>query len=412
MRRSVITGIGLVSPLGSSLDSFWDTARNGRSGLGPITSFDATGYGSRIAGEVQGFDPDVYIPPKERRRMDQYSQYAIGAAAMAVEDAGLDMDVETPERVGVLVGSGVGGIQVLHSQSQVLVEKGPSRSSPFMIPMMICNMAGGLIAIRFNMKGPNHAVVSACASAAHSMGDAIRIIERGDADVMLAGGAEACVCELAVAGFSAMKALSTRNDEPRRASRPFDLDRDGFVVGEGSGVFVIEEIEHARKRGATIYCEVAGFGMTCDAYHMTAPAETGEGAARAMTLAMQDAGVNPGDVDYINAHGTSTPLNDKMETQAIKTALGADAVRTVQISSTKSMSGHLLGAAAAIESAVCAMAIRDQVIPPTVNYETPDPECDLDYVPNTARESKVRTCLNNSFGFGGHNACLVLRAVD
>ena len=402
----------MVSPLGSSLDSFWDTARNGRSGLGPITSFDATGYGSRIAGEVQGFDPDVYIPPKERRRMDQYSQYAIGAAAMAVEDAGLDMDVETPERVGVLVGSGVGGIQVLHSQSQVLVEKGPSRSSPFMIPMMICNMAGGLIAIRFNMKGPNHAVVSACASAAHSMGDAIRIIERGDADVMLAGGAEACVCELAVAGFSAMKALSTRNDEPRRASRPFDLDRDGFVVGEGSGVFVIEEIEHARKRGATIYCEVAGFGMTCDAYHMTAPAETGEGAARAMTLAMQDAGVNPGDVDYINAHGTSTPLNDKMETQAIKTALGADAVRTVQISSTKSMSGHLLGAAAAIESAVCAMAIRDQVIPPTVNYETPDPECDLDYVPNTARESKVRTCLNNSFGFGGHNACLVLRAVD
>ena len=344
--------------------------------------------------------------------MDPYCHYAVAASAMAVEDANLNMDEETPERVGVIVGSGVGGIQILHSQSQVLAAKGPSRSSPFMIPMMICNMAGGLIAIRHNMKGPNHAVVSACASAAHSMGDAARMIERGDADVMLAGGAEACVCELAVAGFSAMKALSTRNDDPQKASRPFDLNRDGFVVGEGAGVFVIEELEHARKRGARIYCELAGFGMTCDAFHMTAPSADGDGAARAMSLAMADAKVNPDEVDYINAHGTSTPLNDKMETQAIKTALGPEVSRKIQVSSSKSMSGHLLGAAAAIESAVCAMAIRDQVIPPTINYETPDPECDLDYVPNTAREARVKICLNNSFGFGGHNASLLLRAID
>ena len=412
MRRAVITGIGVISPLGSTVDSFWDTVRNGRSGLGPITQFDAADYASRIAGQVVGFEPDAYIARKERRRMDPYCHYAVAASAMAVEDANLNMDEETPERVGVIVGSGVGGIQILHSQSQVLAAKGPSRSSPFMIPMMICNMAGGLIAIRHNMKGPNHAVVSACASAAHSMGDAARMIERGDADVMLAGGAEACVCELAVAGFSAMKALSTRNDDPQKASRPFDLNRDGFVVGEGAGVFVIEELEHARKRGARIYCELAGFGMTCDAFHMTAPSADGDGAARAMSLAMADAKVNPDEVDYINAHGTSTPLNDKMETQAIKTALGPEVSRKIQVSSSKSMSGHLLGAAAAIESAVCAMAIRDQVIPPTINYETPDPECDLDYVPNTAREARVKICLNNSFGFGGHNASLLLRAID
>jgi len=394
------------------VDSFWDTVRNGRSGLGPITQFDATDYASRIAGQVVGFDADAYIARKERRRMDPYSQYAVAASAMAVEDANLNMDEETPERVGVIVGSGVGGIQILHSQSQVLAAKGPSRSSPFMIPMMISNMAGGLIAIRQNMKGPNYAVVSACASAAHSMGDAARMIERGDADVMLAGGAEACVCELAVAGFSAMKALSTRNDDPQKASRPFDLNRDGFVVGEGAGVFVIEELEHARKRGARIYCELAGFGMTCDAFHMTAPSADGDGAARAMSLAMADAKVNPDEVDYINAHGTSTPLNDKMETQAIKTALGPEASGKIQVSSSKSMSGHLLGAAAAIESVVCAMAIREQVVPPTINYETPDPECDLDYVPNTAREARVKVCLNNSFGFGGHNASLLLRAID
>ena len=404
--------MGVISPLGSTLESFWDSLRNGRSGIGPVTRFDATEYDSRIAGEVAGFDPDTFISPKERRRMDPYCQYAHGAAAMAVEDAGLNVDDEVPERMGVVIGSGVGGLAILHDQSQVLVAKGPSRSSPFMIPMMIPNMAGGLIAIRYNMKGPNYAIVTACASAAHSIGDASRIIERGDADVMLAGGAEACVCELSLGGFCAMKALSTRNDEPERASRPFDLDRDGFVVAEGAGVVVLEEMEHAKKRGAEIYCEVAGFGLTCDAFHMTAPAESGEGAARAMSNAMADAGVNPEEVDYLNAHGTSTALNDKMETRAIKTALGEETARKLSVSSSKSMTGHLLGAAAAIETAVCAMAIKNGVIPPTINYDTPDPDCDLDYVPNTAREMQVRTCLNNSFGFGGHNACLLFTAVD
>jgi 3-oxoacyl-[acyl-carrier-protein] synthase II len=326
-------------------------------------------------------------------------------------DSGIDMKTENPERVGAIVGSGIGGLQTLEFQHSILREKGPDRCSPFMIPQMIANMAGGLIAIEFNMKGPNYSVVSACASAAHSIGDALRIIQRGDADVMLSGGAEASVCELGIAGFCALRALSTRNDAPEKASRPFDVDRDGFVMGDGAALVVIEELERARKRGAKIYCEIGGFGMSCDAFHMTAPADDGEGAARAMQGAIKDAGMNKEDINYINAHGTSTPLNDKIETKAIKGAFG-DYAKKVMISSTKSMTGHLLGAAGGIETAFCALVLRDQVVPPTINYENPDPLCDLDYVPNTARQAKVNVCLNNSFGFGGHNACLLLKKFE
>jgi len=411
MKRAVITGLGIVSPLGCDLATFWDQIKAGRSGIGLIEKFDASEMGSRIAGEVEGFDPDLFMAKKERRRMDEFSVFGMAAAKLAVENSGLDMAVEDTERIGVIVGSGIGGLQTLEDQHSVLKDKGPSRCSPFMIPQMISNMAGGLIAIEYNLRGPNYCVISACASAAHSIGDAYRIIQRGEADVMVAGGAEASVCALGIAGFCALRALSCRNDEPEKASRPFDAGRDGFVMSDGAAIVVVEELERAKKRGANIYCEIGGFGATCDAYHMTAPIETGEGAARAMTLAIKDAGMTPGDVDYINAHGTSTQLNDKVETLAIKMALGEEIARKVMISSTKSMTGHLLGAAGGIETAVCAMAIRDGVVPPTINYETPDPECDLDYVPNTARESKVSVCLNNSLGFGGHNACLLFKAL-
>jgi len=411
MRRAVITGIGLVSPLGSDLKQFWARITSGTSGIRRIQSFDASRFASQIAGEVIEFNPDDYLSKKEQNRTDLFAQYAIAAAKMAVKDSGLDLAAEAPERVGVIVGSGIGGLHTLEIQHKILMEKGPSRCSPFMIPQMIANMAAGLIAIEFGCKGPNFAVVSACATSAHCIGDAQRVIERGDADVIIAGGSEASVCELGVAGFSAMKALSTRNDEPQKASRPFDLNRDGFVIAEGGAILVLEEFEHARRRGARILCEVAGYGMTCDAYHMTAPDERGDGAARAMKMAMQDARLTPDDVDYINAHGTSTPLNDKLETLAIKTALGEERARKVMVSSTKSMTGHLLGAAGGIETAICALAIHHGIVPPTINLETPDPECDLDYVPNTAREAKLRVCLNNSLGFGGHNACLALKAL-
>jgi len=411
MRRVVITGIGVVSPVGSDLETFWNNLISGVSGIGLIKRFDTRDFGVKIGGEVIGFDVDAYVPKKEQRRMDVYAHYGLAAAQMAVENAGLDMNAEDPERVGVVVGSGIGGLQTLQAQHTALVEKGPSRCSPFMIPQMISNMAAGLIAIRHNMKGPNYAAVSACATAAHCIGDALRIVQRGDADAMLAGGAEASVCELAVAGFGNMKALSTRNEEPEKASRPFDAERDGFVVAEGAGVLLIEELEHARRRNAHVYCEIGGMGLTCDAYHMTAPVESGEGAARAMKLAVEDAGLNPDDVDYINAHGTSTPLNDKTETKAVKSTFGKEKARKIMISSSKSMTGHLLGAAAGIESAVCALAIERGVVPPTINQEVPDPECDLDYVPNTARETKVHVALNNSLGFGGHNACLLFKSV-
>ncbi|MFC1452455.1 beta-ketoacyl-ACP synthase II [Verrucomicrobiota bacterium] len=411
MRRTVITGLGLVSPLGSDLDRFWDRIRSGVSGIRAISGFDASEYASRIAGEVVEFEPDASLSKKDQRRMDLYSQYGIGAAKLAIDDAGLDMNVEDPTRFGTIVGSGIGGLKTLQDQHTVLLTKGPSRCSPFMIPQMISNMAAGLIAIKFHLEGPNYSITSACATAAHAIGNAQRLIERGDADVVLAGGTEASVCELGVAGFCAMRALSTRNDEPEKASRPFELDRDGFVIAAGAAVAILEEEERAKRRGAPIYCEMAGFGMTCDAYHETAPTESGDGAARAMTQAMQDGGVGPEGIDYINAHGTSTQLNDKMETKAIKTAMGAERAGKVMISSSKSMHGHLLGAAGGIEAAVCALAIRNGVVPPTINYETPDPECDLDYVPNTAREAKIRACLNNSLGFGGHNASLLLKAV-
>jgi 3-oxoacyl-[acyl-carrier-protein] synthase II len=364
---------------------------------------------TQIAGEVVEFDPAAFIPPKEARRMDQFSQFAIGAAKLALVDSGLDMSAEDHEKIGVIVGSGIGGLQTLETQHSILKERGASRCSPFMIPQMISNMAGGLIAIQHQLKGPNYCVVSACASALHSMGDAMRVIQRAEADIMLSGGTEASVSELGIAGFCALRALSARNDAPEKASRPFDKNRDGFVMSDGSAILVMEDLEHAKKRGAKIYCEVGGFGMSCDAFHMTAPAEDGDGAKRAMQLALKDAGMNAGDIDYINAHGTSTELNDKLETKAIKLALGEERARKVMVSSTKSMTGHLLGAAGGIESVVCSLAIKNSVVPPTINYETPDPECDLDYVPNTARETAVRACLNNSFGFGGHNACLLLK---
>jgi len=411
MRRVVITGIGVVSPLGSDLRSFWERIKGGYSGIRCIKKFDASAFASQIAGEVIEYDVNSFVPPKEQRRMDEFSLYAVGAAKMAITDSGMDTSSEAPERIGVIVGSGIGGLQTLETQHSILTDKGPSRCSPFMIPQMILNIASGLIAIEYNLKGPNYAVVSACATGAHAIGDALRIIHKNDADVMVAGGAEASVCRLGLAGFCAMRALSTRNDEPETASRPFDANRDGFVMADGAAVVVMEEMERAKKRGARIYCEVAGLGATCDAYHITAPCEDGEGAARAMKLAMDDAGLTPADIGYINAHGTSTQLNDKVETRAIKAVFGDDLARKVMVSSSKSMTGHMLGAAGGIETVVCAMALRDGVIPPTINYETPDPECDLDYVPNTARETRIQACLNNSFGFGGHNACLSLKRV-
>ena len=412
MRKAVITGIGVVSPIGSTLEDFWDGLKSGTSGIGKIDCFDASEFSVQIAAQVKGFNCEDFVSRKEQRRMDKYCQYALAAARMAMDDADIAEGDYTPELMGSLVGSGVGGIMTMETQSAILANKGPSRVSPFTIPQMISNMASGLVAIQHNLKGPNYCVVSACATAAHSIGEAARIIERGDADVMLGGGAEASVTPISIAGFASMKALtSTHNDDPTKGSCPFDAGRDGFVMGEGSAVVVVEEKEAAIKRGAQIYGEIAGFGMTCDAFHMTAPAETGEGAARAMKAAMKDAGVNPEDVDYINAHGTSTPLNDKIETRAIKGALGEEVARKVMISSSKSMTGHLLGAAAGVETAACLMAMKHGVVPPTINYETPDPDCDLDYVPNEAREAEVSVTLNNSLGFGGHNACLCFKKV-
>ncbi len=411
MKRAVITGIGFVSPLGCSVDAVWSRLLAGQSGVRRIDAFDCAAYDSQIAGQVFEFDVDAFIPKKEQRRMDQFCHYGVAAAQLAVQDSGIDFSKENPERAGAVVGSGIGGLQTLQDQHTVLMSKGPSRCSPFMIPQMIANMASGLVAIRFNLQGPNYCVVSACATAAHSMGFALRHIQHGEADVMLAGGAEATVCELGVAGFGNMRALSTRNDDPQRASRPFDRDRDGFVIAEGAAVLVVEELERAKARGANIYCELAGFGQTCDANHITAPMESGEAGARSMRLAMQDAGFTTAQVDYINAHGTSTPLNDKTETRVIKRAMGDTDARRVMISSTKSMTGHLLGAAGGFESGVCALAIKHGVVPPTINQENADPDCDLDYVPNTARQTPIRAALNNSLGFGGHNACVAFKAL-
>ena len=410
-RRVVITGMGVVTPVGSDLEVFWKNLLDGCSGIGPVTRFDTTRFDTKIGGEVKDFKPEDFMPAKETRRTDRFVQYAVGAAKKAFVDSQIDLSKEDVNRIGVLVGSGIGGMETIEDQSRALFEKGPSRVSPFMIPMLIINMASGYISMLLGVKGPNLSVVTACATATHALGEAARIIEHGDAEVMIAGGSEAAVTQLGYAGFCAMRAMSTRNDEPGRASRPFDKGRDGFVMGEGAGVCVLESVEHAQTRGAHIYCEIAGYGITGDAYHMSAPAPDGEGAARSMAMALRHARLNPDQVEYINARGTSTPVGDKCETQAIKTIFGAHA-KKLAISSTKSMTGHLLGAAGAVETAVCIFAIQNGIVPPTVNYETPDPDCDLDYVPNVAREMRVNACVNNSLGFGGHNATLVIKRFE
>ena len=412
MRRAVITGLGVVSPLGCDREEFWRSLLHGESGIEAITNFDPAPFASQIAGQVRDFVHEDHFHVKELRRTEPFVRFGIVAARRAMEDSGLVLDGEAADRAGVLVGSGIGGLNIMEESSRILLERGPRRLSPFCIPQMICNMLPGMIAIEFGFRGPNFAIVSACATATHSIGEALRMIQHNEADVIVAGGAEAAITQLGVGGFAAMKALSTRNDDPKGASRPFDLDRDGFVIGEGGGVVILEELDSARERGAKMYCEVAGYGRTGDAYHMTAPPADGAGATRSMKLALADAGLTPDDVDYVNAHGTSTSLNDSSETLAIKQALGEDVARKVAVSSTKSMTGHLLGAAGGIEAVACALAIRDGAVPPTINYTTPDPDCDLDYVPNEAREMKVTACLSNSLGFGGHNATLCFKAIE
>jgi 3-oxoacyl-[acyl-carrier-protein] synthase II len=407
-RRVVVTGVGALTPIGNTAEALWTGLLEGRSGIGPITKFDAAAYPTRIAGEIRNFDPLAFVDKKDARRLDPYLQYAIASAAMAVTDAGLDTSAVDAERFGVLIGSGIGGITTLLEGEHVLLEKGPDRVSPFIIPMLIINMASGLVSMRFGAKGPNSSVVTACATGNHAIGDAFRLIRFGEADVMIAGGAEAMIVPLTVAGFCAMKAMSTRNDEPQKASRPFDAARDGFVCGEGAGIVVIESLEHALRRDARIYAEVIGYGMTGDAHHMTAPDPEGDGAARAMALALKSAGLAASDVGYINAHGTSTPYNDKFETIAIKRVFG-DHAKKLAVSSTKSMTGHLLGAAGGVEAIATTLALHHGVLPPTINYETPDPECDLDYVPNQARKQDVEVALSNAFGFGGTNATLAFR---
>jgi 3-oxoacyl-[acyl-carrier-protein] synthase II len=401
--------MGVVSPLGNDLNSFWQNLITGQCGIDRITAFDATAFDTQIAGEVKNFDPLPAFPsPKEIRRTDRYTQFGVYAAWSALKDSGLDLATENCDEIGVFLGSGIGGLQTTSEQLKVLLERGPGRLSPFMIPMLISNMASGVVSMYFNLRGPNFATCSACATANHAIGEAWRTIKMGDAQVMLAGGAEATVVPIGIGGFCAMRAMSTRNDDPKRASRPFDKDRDGFVMGEGSGVTVLEELEHAKKRGAQIYCEIAGYGNTADAHHLTAPSPGGEGAARCMKMALRSGGLNLTDVNYINAHGTSTPQGDICETQAIKSVFGDYAKRLV-VSSTKGATGHMLGAAGAVEMAACALAIKHGIVPPTINLQNPDPECDLDYVPNTAREMPVNVIVNNSFGFGGHNSTIAAK---
>ena len=405
--RVVVTGLGAVTPVGNSVPEYWRAVCEGRSGVGPITRFDAKRLDTRIAAEVKGFDPLRVIEKKEVKKLDLFLQYALAAGVEAVEDAKIDFEQVDPTRAGALVGSGIGGILSVLEWHRVLLERGPSRISPFFIPSLIVNMASGQLSLRYKLKGPNSSVVTACATGNHAIGDAFRIIQRGDADLMLAGGSEALIGELPLAGFGQMKALSTRNDEPTRASRPFDAERDGFVPGEGAGIVVLESAEHAIRRGARIYGEIVGYGATADAYHMTAPDPDGDGAMRAMAGALRDAGLRPEDIGYINAHGTSTPYNDKTETLAIKKVFGP--ATRVAVSSTKSMIGHLLGAAGGVETVVTVLALHHAILPPTVNYEVPDPECDLDYVPNVARKVEVDAALSNGFGFGGTNATLAFR---
>lgn len=407
-KRVVITGIGAVTPIGIGKEKFWDALIAGKSGISKTSRFDASAYTTQIAGEVKDFDPTLYIDKKEAKRMDRCTQMAIAATKMAIEDAKLDLDKEDRTRIGTCIGTGIGGIETLHEQYRVLFDKGPGRISPFFVPMMIANMPAGQVSINFGLQGPNTCVVTACATGTNSIGDAFKIIQRGAADVMVAGGTEAAISPAAVAGFCAMKALSTRNDEPEKASRPFDKDRDGFVMGEGAGIIVIESLEHALARQANIYAEIVGYGTNADAYHITAPAPEGLMAAKCMALALEDAGVEPDMVDYINAHGTSTPLNDKNETLAVK-ALFKEHAYKLSISSIKSMTGHLLGAAGGVECIATALTVYNDMMPPTINYENKDDELDLDYVPNKARAKKVNYALSNSFGFGGHNATILLK---
>jgi len=412
-RRVVITGLGAVTPVGNDVETFWSSLKNGVSGIHKIDAFDITGYDCQIGGQVRGFDPKPFFKnPKDIRRTDRFTHLAMAAAKMALEDSGIDVEkLERRDRFGVLVSSGIGGLKTLQDQLVILLTKGPGRNSPFTIPMLISNMASGLISMEFGLRGPNMCIVTACATSNNAIGESWRIIKFGDADIFLAGGSEASIVEIGLGGFSAMKALSIRNDEPERASRPFDRDRDGFVMSEGAGIVVVEELEHAKARGAKIYCEITGYGISGDAYHMTAPPPDGEGAARAMQLALEHARILPKQVDYINAHATSTDIGDLCETRAIKQVFGDHAYK-LAISSTKSMTGHLLGGAGGVEMAACALAIRDSIIPPTINLENPGEGCDLDYTPNVACEKKVRIALNNSFGFGGHNATLVAAAFE
>jgi beta-ketoacyl-acyl-carrier-protein synthase II len=403
----VVTGQGVICPLGNNVEEFWKRLVAGESGIGPVTRFDTTAYDTRIAGEVRDFKPEEVMERKDIRRTDLFVQFAIAATAQAVKEAGLKDAGVDPTRFGVIIGSGIGGISTFEEQHRILLEKGPNRVSPFFIPMMISDMASGQVSILFGAKGPNYCTVSACSSGAHAVGEAYRIIQNSEAEVMIAGGAEAPVTPVSFAGFCSMKAMSTRNDDPTGASRPFDCQRDGFVMGEGAGILILEELEHAKKRGARILAEIIGYGATGDAHHMTAPAPEGEGAARAMRAAINDSGLSLSEFGYVNAHGTSTPLNDKFETQAIKSVFGEHAPR-VAVSSTKSMTGHLLGAAGGLETIICVLALERQLLPPTINYEHPDPDCDLDYVPNTARKVETRAALSNSLGFGGHNVTLAL----
>lgn len=410
-RRVVVTGMGAVTPLGHSVEALWKGCLSGCSGAGPITLFDCSAYITRIAAEVKDWDPSPYMDKKEVRRMDRFAQFAVAASKMAFEDAGITITNENRDRIGVYIGSGIGGLGTLEEQHRVLLERGPGRVSPITIPGIICDMGAGMVSIVLGIRGPNSCITTACATGTNNIGDAYHVIRRGDADVMVAGGAEACITPLSMAGFCSARTLSTRNDAPELASRPFDANRDGFLMGEGSGTLILESLDCALERGANIYAEVVGYGTTGDAYHITAPAPGGEGIARAIRLALKSARLNPEDVDYYNAHGTSTGLNDKNETAAVKLAFG-DYAYKLQISSTKSMTGHMIGAAGAIELMICALAIRDSAIPPTINYETPDPECDLDYVPNQARKTEVNVAMSNSSGFGGHNAVAIMKKYD
>lgn len=410
-RRVVITGVGVVSSLGNDADTFWKNLLEGKSGISRITSFDVTDYPTKIAGEIKDFNPEDYMDKKEIRRTDRFVQFGLAAAKMAVENAKLEITAENAERVGVYIGSGIGGLSTWEEQHQVLLEKGPRRVSPFFIPMLIANMASGAVSIQHGAKGPTSSAITACATGTNAIGDALRLIQYDHADVMITGGAEATIRPMAFAGFCSAKAMSTRNDEPEKASRPFDIGRDGFVMGEGAGVLILEELEHAKKRGATIIAEVIGYGMSADAHHITAPSPGGEGAARCMRNALKDAGIDPTEVAYINAHGTSTDQGDIAETMAIKEVFGAHAYK-LAVSSTKSMTGHLLGATGGVEAIATAFALRDQILPPTINLENPDPACDLDYVPNVARKADVHVAVSNTFGFGGHNATVILKRYE